>query len=159
MLTMIFIGNPLWGDDGVGPYLLHLFTSRLGLEGNVKWKGMPVNLINGGTGGLNLLNLMDGAHQIFFFDAINTQGTPGDVYKIPASALEDWPAQSSHDFGLEQVLRLYYEIEEHPISPDSVWLYGVEIDRLDFGEDLSEVVKKSCDALFESLIQEFEYPC
>ncbi len=159
MIKMIFIGNPLWGDDGVGPYLLDLFSSRLGSGGNAKWQGLPAVILSGGTGGLNLLNFMDGANQIFFFDAINTQGKPGDVYKIPASALEDWPAQSSHDFGLEQVLRLYYEIEDHPLSPDNIWLYGVEIDRLDFGEGISEVVKKSCDALFESLIQEFEYPC
>jgi hydrogenase maturation protease len=156
MWKMIFLGNPLWGDDGVGQYLLHRFTQLQKERSRLRRGGKDVVLIDGGTGGLNLLNHLDGADMVEIFDAIQSGGRPGDVYRIPARELKYWPARSSHDFGIEQVLQLHFETSANPLDPERIIFYGIEIARIEFGCDLSPEVRKACDTLFELIKKEFD---
>ncbi|CAB3391562.1 MULTISPECIES: hydrogenase maturation protease [Kyrpidia] len=155
-IHMIFLGNPLWGDDGAGTYLLRRFSRLRESRGSLSRQGRPVVLIDGGTGGLNLLNAFDGAGRIEVFDAVQSGGHPGEVYRIPGRQVEFWPARSSHDFGIEQVIRLYCEISPDPLDLDDIVLYGIEVKGLEFGESLSPPVQQACDRLFNRLVEELD---
>lgn len=119
-------------------------------------RGTPVVLVDGGTGGLNLLNAFEGASRIEIFDAVQSGGRPGDVYRIPATQIEAWPARSSHDFGIEQVLRLYFETCPNPLPPEDIVLYGVEVSQMVCGEGVSPAVQAACDRLFDHVKGEFD---
>lgn len=151
MLKMIFIGNSLWGDDGAGIYLFHRFQS-LQQEGfSLKWRGAEVLLVEAGVGGLNLLNAMDDAEDIWFFDIVMSGGAAGTVYQLPAAKLPSWPSRSTHDFGVEQVVELYYSINSSPIPVNRILLYGIEAQQLEFGAGLSQSVSDACDKVFTHL--------
>lgn len=71
--TALALGNPIWGDDGVGAELL----SRLEQE--------PVpgtHYVDGGTADLGLLPTIRQADRLLLLDALAGPGTAGTVLKI-----------------------------------------------------------------------------
>lgn len=68
------LGNPIMGDDGVGILALERFRERYLLPEGVE-------LLDGGTWGMNLLPYIEDAGRLLLVDAIRAGGVPGaDVY-------------------------------------------------------------------------------
>ena len=68
--VVIGLGNPLMGDDGLGLAAL----ARLSED----WTVPPeVELVDGGTWGMNLLPLIEDAGRLILIDAINVGAAPG----------------------------------------------------------------------------------
>jgi hydrogenase maturation protease len=90
---VIGLGNPLMGDDGVGLAALE----QLRLE----WDVPPdVELVDGGTWGMNLLPLLETADQVLLLDAIRTGSAPGTVTELVGDAV---PRGFDHKFSPHQI--------------------------------------------------------
>ncbi|HEU5041742.1 MAG TPA: hydrogenase maturation protease, partial [Gemmatimonadales bacterium] len=64
------LGNPLMGDDGLGLAALERLATR--------WVVPPeVQLLDGGTGGLQLLPPIEDADRLIFLDVIEAGEEPG----------------------------------------------------------------------------------
>jgi hydrogenase maturation protease len=95
--TVLGIGNPLMGDDGVGIALLEQLV-RLDLEQHVEF-------VDGGTIGMSLLPLVLDSHSLLILDAVSGP-KPGTVIHLSGDQLP-WLLRmklSPHQAGLLDVL-------------------------------------------------------
>ena len=98
---VIGLGNPLMGDDGLGLAALE----RLAAD----WVLPPsVELVDGGTWGLNLLHRIEEADQVLFLDAVNAGKEPGEPVELDRNELPKVLGLklSPHQIDLREVLAL-----------------------------------------------------
>ena len=62
-IRILGIGNVLMGDDGLGPYAIEIFRSRYDLPDHVE-------LVDGGTPGLDFLPYISHARSVMVLDKI-----------------------------------------------------------------------------------------
>lgn len=95
--TVLGIGNPLLGDEGVGLAILDALAARAP-EG--------VELIDGGTSGLFLLPLVERADELLVLDAVVSGAAPGTVVVLEGGQLPRLLRSrlSPHQLGLLDVL-------------------------------------------------------
>jgi len=99
--VVIGLGNPLMGDDGLGLTAL----ARLRAEWNLP---SDVELIDGGTCGMNLLPIIEDAERVLLIDAIEAGAAPGTEIVIARERLPRYLSTklSSHQVDLRDVLAL-----------------------------------------------------
>jgi len=96
-VLVLGIGNLLLGDEGVG---VHAVRAMQGIE-------LPrgVDVLDGGTGGLQLLGCFDDYRCIVMIDATLDGRAPGTVAVTRPRFAHDFPrALSAHDIGLRDML-------------------------------------------------------
>jgi hydrogenase maturation protease len=95
-VLVLGVGNLLMGDEGVG---IHVLRS---LEGEAPIAG--VRLLDGGTGGVNLLTELDGADDIVMIDATRDGRRAGTITFLQPEFVGDLPrGLGAHDFGLKDL--------------------------------------------------------
>ena len=77
--TVLGIGNPIMGDDGIGIVLLGELMAA-GLE-------RPVEFVDGGTIGMSLLPLVEDAGSLLILDAVAGDGPPGTLVHLTGDQL------------------------------------------------------------------------
>jgi hydrogenase maturation protease len=137
--TVIGLGNPLMGDDGLGV----LAAQRLQEE----WILPPeVQVVDGGTWGMNLLPLIDDAEALLLIDAIDQDMPPGTQIVL---AREDIPRAlalkvSPHQIDLREVIAL---AELRGTLPERMIALGLQPGRVELGAPLSPAVDRHVDHL------------
>lgn len=145
-LRIIGVGNPLLGDDGLGIVAARHLAA-------LEWPP-GVEVLDGGTGGLALFELLAGARGVILLDALAMGTAPGTLRRLVGEELE-WPAAeppglSLHDSGLVGVLALARELGRLP----PLVLYGVEPARVELGLGLSPAVAAALEELAARVRQE-----
>ena len=97
---VIGLGNPLMGDDGIGLAALERLVAS--------WEVDGVELVDGGTWGMNLLPLIESADTVILLDAIHLGRAPGTVIELDGDAVPRRLAAklSPHQIDLGEVLAL-----------------------------------------------------
>jgi hydrogenase maturation protease len=111
-VRVISCGNPLMGNDAAGISVLALLETR----------HPEIDAVDGGTGGLGLIPLMEGYDRIVIVDATSGLGEPGEVHvfrDIPATGI---PSLSLHELGIPEVLALARSLG---IAPEVI-IVGIE---------------------------------
>lgn len=139
-------GNPLRGDDGIGPRLVEELRRR----------GLPdgVEAIDGGTGGLDLLSILEGADRVIIVDAAEMGRRPGEIVRFTPKdgrLMETLVSLSTHTFGLADGLALARSLG-YPLP--SITIFGVQPERMDWGEGLSPPVERALPALIQTILSE-----
>ena len=98
-VLVIGLGNPLRGDDGVGPRLVEELARR----------EMPpgVQVLDGGAVGLGLLDLVEGRERVIVVDAAEMGRKPGEFVRFTpgdARLVSTSDSFSFHDAGLSDRL-------------------------------------------------------
>jgi hydrogenase maturation protease len=95
-VLVLGIGNVLMGDEGVGVHVLRALELEPAIPG--------VRLLDGGTGGVNLLAEFDGASAILLVDATYDGHDAGTVTYLEPQRVADLPrGLGAHDFGLKDL--------------------------------------------------------
>lgn len=95
-VLVLGVGNLLMGDEGVGIHVLR----RLELEPPIP----GVRLLDGGTGGVNLLREFDGARDIILVDATRDGRAAGTITFLQPEFVGELPrGLGAHDFGLKDL--------------------------------------------------------
>lgn len=95
-VLVLGVGNLLMGDEGVGVHVLRLLEKKSPPDG--------VRLLDGGTGGINLLLEFDGMRDIVLIDATRDGKPAGTVtFLQPRDAGELPRGLGAHDFGLKDL--------------------------------------------------------
>ncbi len=140
-IRIIGIGNPLMGDDGVGIVAVQRLAAMELPEG--------VEVIDGGTVGLTLLDLLEGAQQVLLIDAVEMGKAPGEleIMALDEIRLEDADAGgiSLHQTGLAQVLALGRELGPLP----EVTLFGIQPDSVARGLGLSPPLARAISPIVD----------
>lgn len=96
-ILVLGVGNILMGDEGVGIHAVRL------LEGE-HWPG-HVTILDGGTGGFQLLEHFRAYPRIVLIDATRDGQPAGSVRRFRARTPADFPpALGAHDVGLRDLL-------------------------------------------------------
>jgi coenzyme F420 hydrogenase subunit delta len=96
-------GNPLMGDDGLGPAVAELLLSRIASSKAAPQKSQwaPSCVINAGTGSRGIIfNLVAGPVRpklIIIIDALNAGKRPGELFWVN---VEDLSIEKAEDFSL-----------------------------------------------------------
>ena len=143
---IIGLGNPLRGDDGVGV--------RIVKELNERTLPHNVDVVDGGTQGLGLINLMENRQRVILVDAVDIGQAPGDFVRftldevlLPGSDQH----LSIHAAGLRDALLLAQTLNK---LPPEVIIYGVQPKQFAWDTGLSPEVEASLPGLVAAVLVE-----
>ena len=102
---VVFIGNLLGGDDGIGPFLYNELKDETRLK--------DFELLELGVIGFDLISYIEENDKLIIVDAVHSETDIGEVVLIHEQDLsKELSLVSQHDFGIEQtaaILRAYSE--------------------------------------------------
>jgi hydrogenase maturation protease len=114
-----------------------------------------VELIDGGTLGLQLLPTIEDATHILALDAVNTGADPGAIVRYEMTELEPLPGSPSvHQIGFADMLEGLRWMNK--FGNKTVILLGVQPEQTGWGENLSAVVEAALPAFIEAALNELE---
>jgi hydrogenase maturation protease len=142
--VVIGLGNPLMADDGVGIAALERLRAA----------GPPagVELVDGGTWGMNLLPVIEAAGRVLFMDAIDAGGDPGTLHVLERAQIPRYLATkiSPHQVDLRDVLAL---AELRGNLPEQTVAVGLQPQRVEMSCGLSDAVETRLDDLVAVVTQ------
>lgn len=146
MTLILGLGNPLRGDDGIGPRVIE----------EVMRRGLPegVSSLDGGTAGLDLLNVLEGWKRVVVVDAADVGREPGQFLRFTpdqARLVEAEDSFSLHHAGLGEVLALADVLGQ---TLPELTIFGVQPARVGWGQGLSPVVVAALPALTDAVLEE-----
>jgi len=136
---VIGLGSPLMGDDGLG---------IVALERLRPFARDTVELIDGGTWGMNLLHLVESADRLLLLDAIDAGKAPGEPIELVDAEVPRYFAAklSPHEIDLRDVLAL---AELRGALPGEIVALGIQPGEVVMGTELTAPVAAAIDALVE----------
>jgi hydrogenase maturation protease len=145
-ILVLGIGNVLLTDEGIGVRALKELERRYTYPTNVE-------LLDGGTAGIELLRHIRNRDYLIIIDAMKCGQEPGTVFRVEG---DEVPAAfrtriSPHQLGLSDLLAAAMLTDELPAS---LVLYGVEPESIDIGLDLTETVEANVDKLVGAVADE-----
>ncbi len=147
-IAVIGIGNILMTDDGAGVFALQRLQERFLFPEYVE-------LIDGGTKGLELLPFVEGMEKILFIDAVNFNKKPGEVGELTKDEIPKYFATklSVHQIALPDLIgagRLMGTL------PEEIHLVGIQPQSIDTGYGLSPAVEARLDLLIEMVVNKLK---
>lgn len=149
------IGNVLWADEGFGVRAVEAVHERVAVPADVA-------LVDGGTQGLYLLDLVCDARRVLVFDAIDFRLAPGTLKVLRDDEVPAWAGtkMSLHQASFQEILALS---RLRGRAPQAITLIGVQPAVLaDFGGSLSDLVRERLDEAVALAVGELEawgHPC
>lgn len=145
-VLVLGIGNILLSDEGAGIRVIEELQQRYTIPPDVE-------LVDGGTMGLDLLPYLDNRSHCFIIDAVRSGKQPGETVRIE---LDDPPAYfrtkiSPHQIGLSELLGVASMTDSLPAE---IVLFGIEPVRFDTGLDCSEEVGNNIGQLADMVANE-----
>ncbi len=145
--VVIGLGNPLRADDGIGVLLIQRLKQDKEEHGSKTLERF--DLIDGGTGGMNLLHILEDYEEVILMDTVYFDGEPGDhVFFTPEEVRSLDSPKSSHDSNVLQVLELSEEVGKRP---EKVLIMGIQPEKVGFEEDLSESLEENIPKFLRAL--------
>lgn len=139
--TVLGIGNILMGDEGIGIHVIKRLEEICRLP--------EVRFVDGGTGGLNLLEFFTASDLVVIIDAALDGKAPGTTTQLLPKFSSDYPRTLvSHDIGLKDMLDAVQLIDQ---KPETV-LFTVTIrDPARISMDLSSELQSAVQPAAESI--------
>jgi hydrogenase maturation protease len=144
-ILILGIGNILLADEGVGIHIVRELQKR----------SLPscVEVIDGGTGGFELIEYVRGKEKVIIVDAVKMSLPAGTIVTFELDDLntQTWEPLSVHQGGLTEFLRACMELYPRP----ELIVYGVvpqETSRMSM--DLSDAVARQLPSIVSHVLNE-----
>ena len=146
LILVLGVGNLLLGDEGVGIHAVRELEKR----------ALPpqVDVVDGGTAGLNLLDLMKGYERVIIVDAVDAGEEPGTILRFtPQDVASDAQALplSLHQTEILKVLELATYLGR-PLPP--IIIYGIQPQAMDWSTELSPALQARLSKLVDAILRE-----
>ena len=106
-VLVLGVGNLLMGDEGVGVHVLRRLEQAMPVAG--------VRLLDGGTGGINLLLELERVRALVLIDATRDGQRAGTVTRLQPRSAGDLPrGLGAHDFGLKDLFAVAALLDQLP---------------------------------------------
>lgn len=149
---VLALGNPIRSDDGVGIVALRY------LEKDPRVRG-AVDLLEGGTKGLELVSYIAGMSRLLVLDAVDVGTVAGTIVCIRGTELCSLPGNGNvHDLALADILNALRLLGQ---EPQETVLLGVQPGTTELGTSLSKSVESSLPLLLEAAVGQLSrwVPC
>lgn len=138
-VRVIGCGNPLMGNDGVGLAVLEA----------VAVLDPDLDVVEGGTGGLGLVPLMEGYDLVVIVDAVVGMGEPGQVIIFDSPPPDEHIPRSLHEFGVAEALAFAAAIG----LAARVVVVGIEVGEVgDFSDSMTPAVAQAVKPAAEAVL-------
>ncbi|MGQ9569723.1 MAG: HyaD/HybD family hydrogenase maturation endopeptidase [Thermodesulfovibrionales bacterium] len=146
-IVIIGVGNLLLSDEGVGVHVANELMK----------KELPpyVSVVDGGTDGFRLLNIITEADRLIVIDAVKGGAEPGSIYRFDIGDVQGCPQgfkTSVHQIGILEVIDLSGLIGKTPHTT----VIGVEPKSIEMGMELSPEVKSKIPRIIELTFEEIK---
>ena len=145
-VLVLGMGNILLEDEGLGIRALELLEQRYEIPSQVE-------LLDGGTTGMGLLDDVSGRQHLLVLDAVQTGEPPGTLVKLAGDEVPVYFGMriSPHQLGLSDVLAT---LELSGEQPAGVTVLGLVPLSLEMCLRLSDLVNGRLDSLVEAAVNE-----
>jgi hydrogenase maturation protease len=146
-VLVLGIGNILLRDEGVGVRVIERMQ-KIPLPDDVE-------LIDGGTAGADLLDVLAERKKVIVIDAVQADCEPGTVLRFTADDLTqpDGVGMSLHELGLGQALTMTKQLG---CEPKEVVVFGIKPRDISCGLELSEEIATSVPKVVELVLAEIK---
>ena len=118
-VLLLGVGNWLMGDEGVGIHVVRHLEAQPPLFG--------VRVLDGGTGGVNLLLEFEGVEHVVMVDATRDGRPAGTVSFLQPKRVGDLPrGLGAHDFGVKDLFAAAALLDHLP----AIHLYTISVEEL-----------------------------
>jgi hydrogenase maturation protease len=145
-ILILGLGNVLLGDEGVGIHAVRELQKR----------NLPLraDVVDGGTAGLNLLDLVRGYERVIIVDAVDAGEDPGTILRFTpqevASETEGLPL-SLHQTEVLKVLELASYLGQ---SLPPIVIYGIQPQAMDWSTELSPALQARLPQFVDTVLRE-----
>jgi hydrogenase maturation protease len=147
-VLVLGMGNILLEDEGLGIRALEQLQQRYEIPPEVE-------LLDGGTTGMGLLDDISGRQHLLVLDAVQTGEPPGTLVKLAGDEVPVYFGMriSPHQLGLSDVLAT---LELSGEKPAAVTVLGLVPQSLEMCLELSELISDRLDSLADAAVQELD---
>ena len=144
-ILVLGIGNILLRDEGVGVRVIEQMQ-KMHLPDDVE-------LVDGGTAGADLLDVLAERRKVIVIDAVQADCEPGTVLRFTADELvrPDGVGMSLHELGLGEALIMTRQLE---CAPEDVVVFGIKPKDTGCGLELSEEIAALVPKVIELVLAE-----
>jgi hydrogenase maturation protease len=145
-ILILGIGNILLRDEGIGVRVIEAMR-QVKLPDNVE-------LLDGGTASMMLLDSLSNREQVIVIDAVKGGNAPGTLYRFTPAEISGRREMitSLHEIGLLESLAMVECLDN---APQEVTIYGIEPKEMGLGLELSSEVAAAIPRVVELILGEF----
>lgn len=147
-VLVLGIGNLVMSDDGVGVKVVQRLQREFCMPGQV-------DVMDGGTLGLDILPRLEGIEQLIVVDAVETGQSPGTLVRLSGDdipqALET--RLSPHQMGLKDLLAVS-RLMGH--TPREMVLVGIQPGSIEMGTELTPEVELHVETMITTVLGELK---
>jgi hydrogenase maturation protease len=146
-ILILGVGNLLLSDEGVG---VHIAQRMMKMD----WPP-EVQVVEGGTDGFGLVNVITEADRMILIDAVKGGGQPGSIYRFDIDDCPPYPdlfKTSVHQISILEVINLSSLIGSIPHTT----IIGIEPVCLEMGMELSPPIAKKVPKVIQMVKEEVE---
>jgi len=147
-IAVFGIGNILLSDDGVGVHAVNKLSSEYQFPGNVE-------LIDGGTKGLDLLPLFENRERVLIIDAANFKKEPGTIDSVEGDRIPSFLSSklSVHQIGLPDML---FAAKLMDIMPSGICLIGIQPLSMETSAEMSDLIRSKMGSLISRVLEKLK---
>lgn len=143
-ITVLGVGNILMQDEGFGVRVVEKLLAEYSFPEHVQ-------LLDGGTLGMELLRFLLETDKLILVDAVNGGLPPGSLYQFSHDEVKVYFKEkvSMHELGIQDVLKVL-EVMGKPTN--EIRVLGVQPQTLDIGLELTPLVAGTVESVVEKLL-------
>jgi hydrogenase maturation protease len=140
------VGNRLMSDEGIGVHVIERLAAQYKLPEEVQ-------ILDGGTLGLDLLYYLEGIENLLLVDAAETGKEPGTMIRLEGEKVPAFLSIkiSPHQMGVPDMLAA---AKMKDIYPKRLVFWGIQPEQITLSLDLSPRLASKVDLLVEKLVEE-----
>ena len=144
-IMVLGVGNEILQDEGVGIEVVKTLQSMK----------LPVNveIVEGGTGGLDLLKLLEETDYLLIVDAVDARTQPGAIFRFKPDEVSVLPPEygmSFHQLGLFEIFSMAKILGE---MPDTT-IFAIQPASMTWGIGLTPEVAAKVPVVIEQILEE-----
>ncbi|MDT8440702.1 MAG: HyaD/HybD family hydrogenase maturation endopeptidase [Desulfuromonadales bacterium] len=145
-ILVLGLGNTIMTDDGFGVKVVNTLSSRYRFSG-------PVQLLDGGTLGLDLLPYLEEIERLLIVDALDMRAAPGTISRIEGDEVPRAFASklSVHQMGLQDLLAVA-QLQGH--VPQELVVWGVQPESIEMGTELTATIAAAVEPVIAAVVDE-----
>ncbi len=146
-IVILGVGNILLKDEGIGVCVAKEME-KLKLPDNVR-------VLDGGTLGIDLLNLIEDADKLIIIDAVKTGAEPGAIFRFRPEDIETItkaPKTSLHQIDLYETLKIAKLMEKYP----ETIVIGIQPKTMEWGMELTPELSEKIPEIIKCVLEELK---
>ncbi|MGK2944411.1 MAG: HyaD/HybD family hydrogenase maturation endopeptidase [Desulfuromonadales bacterium] len=147
-ILVLGLGNTIMTDDGFGVKVVTTLASGYHFPESVQ-------LLDGGTLGLDLLPYLEDVDSLLIIDALDMRDEPGKIFRLEGDEVPRAFASklSVHQMGLQDLLTVA-EMQGH--APRILVVWGVQPECIEMGTELTATLAAAVEPMVISVLKELQ---